>query len=175
MNPRPPKVSIIVAANQFGAIGAGGTIPWHFKEDLQHFKAFTQDKPILMGRKTWESIPGKLPGRQVCVLTRDPLGYDTKLGTDWVSASLPAMLRFFEKKDELVICGGQRLYEECIAFADEVQLTRVTTANNKAADFDTFFPLERLQADFDIVEHRTQDLVDKKGNRLEAFEVWRRK
>ena len=66
------ELFLVVAVARNGVIGAGGTLPWHLPADLRHFKALTLGKPMVMGRKTFESLPGLLPGRRHIVLTRDP-------------------------------------------------------------------------------------------------------
>ena len=66
------EVFLVVAVAENGVIGNAGTLPWHIPADLRHFKALTIGKPMIMGRKTFESLPGLLPGRRHIVLTRDP-------------------------------------------------------------------------------------------------------
>ena len=69
---KSPPVTIVVARAQNGVIGRGGKLPWHISEDLKRFKALTMGSVMVMGRKTFESLPGLLPGRRHIVLTRDP-------------------------------------------------------------------------------------------------------
>lgn len=66
-----PKIILILARADNGVIGDDGALPWHLPADLRHFKSLTQGKPMIMGRKTFDSLPGLLPGRRHIVLTRD--------------------------------------------------------------------------------------------------------
>src|SRR3970040_1587270 len=70
-----PRVYLVAAVAAKGTIGANGTLPWHLPEDLKHFKALTLGHPVIMGRKTWESLGKALPGRKIIVVTRAP-GYE---------------------------------------------------------------------------------------------------
>ena len=67
-----PEITLVVARADNGVIGKDGGLPWHLPADLKHFKALTMGTPMIMGRKTFESLPGLLPGRRHIVLTRDP-------------------------------------------------------------------------------------------------------
>lgn len=126
-------ISIIVAAATNNVIGAGGQLPWKLADDLRRFKALTMGKPIIMGRRTWESIGRPLPGRQNIVLTRRPdLTAD---GCD-VVATPAAALRVAANTAEIMIIGGSQVYALFLPKASRVYLTRVH------ADIagDAFFP-----------------------------------
>jgi len=75
MTDASPKIYLVAAVASNGVIGANGQLPWHFSEDLKHFKRLTLGHPVIMGRRTWESLPGALPGRDNIVVTSQP-GYD---------------------------------------------------------------------------------------------------
>ena len=85
-----PKLTLVVAVAKNGIIGRDGVLPWRLSSDMKRFKAATMGKPVLMGRKTWDSLPKKpLPGRQNLILTRDA---DFKADGAWVYTDLAAML-----------------------------------------------------------------------------------
>jgi dihydrofolate reductase len=125
--------SLIVARARNGAIGMDNAMPWHLPADLAHFKRTTMGRPVIMGRRTWESIGRALPGRRNIVVSRTP-GF-TAPGAE-VVGSLEAAWRAVEKADEAFVIGGAQLYAEAMAQADRIYLTEV------AADVegDTFFP-----------------------------------
>ncbi|MCZ7591204.1 MAG: dihydrofolate reductase [Kiritimatiellae bacterium] len=127
------KVSIVVAIAANGVIGKGGQLPWYISEDLRFFKKVTMGKPIVMGRKTWESIGKPLPGRLNIVVTRQR---DFSAPGAIVVHSLAAALEHVSKEEEVAIIGGAQLYGETIPLADIIHLTEV----NASYDGDTFFP-----------------------------------
>lgn len=125
------KLSIIVAHNQQGIIGINGQIPWHIPEDLKRFKQLTMGKPIIMGRKTFESLGSKpLPGRLNVVVSPSKVqksDYDYELGVLWTD-SLRTALRWLELPndyEEVFVIGGERLYREAIPLADTIYRTVV--------------------------------------------------
>ena len=115
-------ISLIVAAAENGVIGRQGELPWRLSDDLRRFKAITMDKPIVMGRKTWESIGRPLPGRHNIVITRQP-GYAAE-GCDVVS-SVDAAVAASGDADEIMIIGGSEIYQLFLCRADRIYLTRV--------------------------------------------------
>lgn len=115
-------ISLIVAASTNNVIGAAGALPWHLSDDLKRFKAITMGKPIVMGRKTYESIGRPLPGRQnIVVTTQDNFVAD---GCDVVS-SRSAALEAAGDADEIMVIGGGEIYRLFLPLADCVYLTRV--------------------------------------------------
>ena len=126
-------VSIIVAADDHGGIGRDGGLPWHLPADLKRFKALTMGKPIVMGRKTWDSIGRPLPGRRSLVVSRQP-GF-TAPGAE-VFGSLEAALAAATSAPETCVIGGAEIYAQALPRAGIVHLTRVHTS----AGADTFFP-----------------------------------
>jgi dihydrofolate reductase len=123
------RLTLIVAIAKNGIIGAGGALPWRLSSDMARFKAATMGKPVLMGRKTWESLPKKpLPGRANLVLSRDP-NFKTEGG--WLYTDLAAMLAAGRAMaatsgvGELCVIGGARLYEMTLPLADRIVLTDV--------------------------------------------------
>lgn len=133
MTPTLPRLTLIVARDRRGGIGRDNTLPWHLPEDLQHFKASTLGHPIIMGRRTFESIGRALPGRRNLVVSRNP---------DWThagcerAASLQEALRMCQGQADAFVIGGGQLYAEALPVADRLLITEVDT--DAAAD--TFFP-----------------------------------
>ena len=124
-----PKLTLVVAVAKNGVIGRDGALPWRLSSDMKRFKAATMGKPVLMGRKTWDSLPKRpLPGRQNLVLTRDA---DFKAEGAWVYTDLPAMLAAARAMaeasgaDEACVIGGAQLYSAVLPQADRIILTEV--------------------------------------------------
>ncbi len=123
-----PKLSLVVARAQNGVIGRDGDLPWRLPSDLKFFKATTMGKPVLMGRKTWESLPFPLPGRPNLVLTRDT-GYEANNAE--VFNDLKDMVgRGYElaatmDADEVMVIGGAQLYQTLMPFIDRQYITQV--------------------------------------------------
>jgi dihydrofolate reductase len=115
-------ISLIVAASTNNVIGAQGELPWRLSDDLKRFKALTMGKPIVMGRKTWESIGRPLPGRQNIVITRQE-GYVAE-GCDVVD-SPEAAIEAAGDAAEIMIIGGSHIYDAFLPRADRIYLTRV--------------------------------------------------
>lgn len=126
-------ISLIVAASTNNVIGADGDLPWRLPDDLRRFKRLTMGKPIVMGRRTWESLGRPLPGRRNIVLTRQA-GF-TADGCDSV-ASPAAALSAAGDAEEIMIIGGSQVYELFLPKATRLYLTRV----HAVVDGDTFFP-----------------------------------
>jgi len=125
-------VTLIAAMARNRAIGLDGAMPWHLPRELRHFKAATMGKPIVMGRKTWESIGRVLPGRQNIVVTGNT-AYRAA-GCDVVHSLEDAAL--IARGDEVMIIGGGRIYAGALPFADRMILTRVDCE----PEADTWFP-----------------------------------
>jgi len=116
-----------------GVIGRGNELPWHLPADLQYFKKTTMGKPILMGRKTHESIGRPLPGRTNIVITRDS-GYQAK-GCVVVN-SIDAAMQAAGEQDEIMVIGGAEFYRQVLAHTSTIYLTRI----HASVDGDTVFP-----------------------------------
>jgi dihydrofolate reductase len=117
-----PMISLLVAASENGVIGRDSGMPWHLPDDLKHFKALTLSKPVLMGRKTFDSIGRPLPGRTILVLTRNP-GWSAPGVT--VVPDLEAALRAAGAAPELVVAGGAQVYALALPRATRIHLTRI--------------------------------------------------
>jgi dihydrofolate reductase len=126
-------VSIVVAADERNAIGRQGGLPWHLPNDLKHFKALTFGKPVLMGRRTWDSIGRPLPGRHNIVITRQP-----GLVIEGVTV-VDSLDRAFETAGdvpEACVIGGADIFRLALPRTDVVHLTRV----HAMCEADTFLP-----------------------------------
>jgi dihydrofolate reductase len=131
------EVFLVVAVARNGVIGRDGTMPWHLPADLRHFKALTMGQhgrgwPMIMGRKTFESLPGLLPGRRHIVLTHDP---------DWSEegaevAHSPAAAIALANAPHIAVIGGAEIYRQFLPLADRIEWTEV----DAAPDGDTRFP-----------------------------------
>lgn len=117
-----PNLSVIAAVADNGVIGIGNRLPWHLPADLRHFKRLTLGKPIIMGRKTWESLPGLLPHRTHVIVTRNP---DYRAEGGFVVHSLEEALDRFGDVDELMVIGGANLYAQALPLASRLYLTEV--------------------------------------------------
>ncbi len=124
-----PKLTLVVAIAQNGVIGRDGALPWRLSSDMKRFKAATMGKPVLMGRKTWDSLPRKpLPGRQNLVLTRDA---DFSATSAWVYTDLSVMLAAARAMaeaagvEEACVIGGAQLYNAVLPQAGRIILTEV--------------------------------------------------
>ena len=115
-------LTAVVAATENNVIGRDNGMPWHLPADLQHFKAVTLGKPVLMGRRTFAAIGRPLPGRRNLVLSRD-LGF-AAAGVETFS-TLEQALAAAGDVDELMIIGGQTVYELALPHVQRVHLTRL--------------------------------------------------
>jgi len=128
-------ISIIVAVAHRNAIGRNGSLPFHLGPDLRHFKETTMGKPLIMGRKTFESLPGgALPGRRNIVVTRQN-GYTAR--DIETAASLEEAIAMTREADETMIIGGGEIYRQAMPIADRIYLTEIDADADGA---DTFFP-----------------------------------
>lgn len=128
-----PFFSILVAMDRNRVIGNDGDLPWHQRADLQRFKRITMDKPILMGRKTHESIGRALPGRHNIVLTRDE-NYQPAEGCTVVQDMDIALL--MANSPEIMIIGGADIFAATLPRAQKIYLTEI----DAEVEGDTFFP-----------------------------------
>jgi len=133
------RVALMVAVAANGVIGRDNALPWHLPEDLRHFRRTTLGKPVVMGRKTFESIGRPLPGRPNIVVTGTP-GWQVEGVT--VTDSVPAALELArelaraEGVDELVVIGGATIYAAALPLAQRLYVTEV----HADVEGDTWFP-----------------------------------
>jgi dihydrofolate reductase len=116
------RIALVVAVADNGVIGRDGGLPWNLPDDLKHFKSVTLGKPVLMGRRTFESIGKPLPGRRNLVLTRGTLA--AAEGVE-VVASIDAALELVAREPELCVIGGAGVFEQLLPEATRIYLTRV--------------------------------------------------
>jgi dihydrofolate reductase len=128
-----PNLSIIAAIAENGIIGRDNKLPWHMPADLAHFKRLTMGKPIIMGRRTWESLPGLLPHRTHIIVTRDP-AYQARGG--FVVHSLRQAIDFAGDADEMLVVGGAKMYAQAMPIASRMYLTVI----HCCFDGDTVYP-----------------------------------
>lgn len=130
---KKPTISLIAAIAENRAIGIDNRLPWRLPADLRHFKRMTLGKPMVMGRKTWESLPGLLPGRPHIVVTGNA-NYQAEGCT--VAHSIEQALLAAGDVDEVMIVGGATFYQQMLPRADRLYLTLVHTR----VEGDAFFP-----------------------------------
>ncbi|MFT4195395.1 dihydrofolate reductase [Ottowia sp.] len=124
------KIGLIWAQARHGVIGKDGAMPWHLPEDLAHLKRTTLGHPVIMGRRTWDSIPARfrpLPGRDNIVVTRQADW--NEIGSQRAS-SLREALQKCEKSEQVWVIGGAQIYAQALPLANEVVVTEID------ADFD---------------------------------------
>ena len=162
------KISMIAAMAHDRVIGKDNQMPWHLPADLAHFKRVTLGKPVLMGRKTFESIGRPLPGRRNLVISRNP---DYQAEGIEVVGSVEAALALLagSSVEELMVIGGGHLYAEMLPSADCLYLTRI----DLAVEGDTRFPA------FDDGQWQRVDCeshsADEKNPHPHSFETWQRR
>jgi dihydrofolate reductase len=128
-----PRIYLLAAVASNGIIGANGELPWRLPEDLKHFKRLTMGHPIIMGRRTWESLKGPLPGRENIVITRNRR-YEAPGAA--VASSLEGALALCAGEPLVFVIGGSTLFEESLPIAAGLVMTEIYR------DFqgDTWFP-----------------------------------
>ena len=155
------SLSLIVARASNGVIGRDNTLIWHLSDDLKRFKSLTMGHPIIMGRKTFESLPGVLPGRPHYVLTGNK-SYRAPEGV-LLFHDVKSLLDALPEGENFVI-GGEHMYRELLPHADTLYITEV----RKAFEGDAFFP-EWNEKDWQLVEK-----TEGKGNIPHDFCTYKR-
>lgn len=167
-------ISMIAAMDENRLIGADNALPWHLPADFKHFKQVTMARPIIMGRKTFESIGRPLPGRKNIVLSRGKFQHDGVVTVKSIDEALHEASQTTDDNipSEVMIIGGANLYQQMIDKADKLYLTHVKTR----CEGDAWFPEvdmreweivsqqsvsadEKNNYDFDIVEYRRRATV----------------
>jgi dihydrofolate reductase len=161
-------LSLLVAADENNIIGKNNQLPWHLPDDLKYFKNLTWGMPILMGRKTFESIGKPLPGRKSIVITRNK---------DWQHEGVDVVYSLQEAIDvaasfdikEIFIIGGAEIFNTSFNTANRIYLTRI----HHGFDGDVYFP-ELALSDWQLVkEHHCA--ADEKNAYGHSFQVWERR
>jgi dihydrofolate reductase len=158
-------ISLVVAAADNGVIGRDNALPWHLPDDLKRFKRITLGKPVVMGRKTYESIGKPLPGRQNIVLTRDP-NY-RRDGVDVVN-DVAGAVRAAADQPEIMVIGGAELFALFLSRAARVHLTRV----HAEIPGDVFW--SPLDDSWRLVESE-QHAADERHAHAMSFELWEKR
>jgi len=157
------RITLIAAVSANGVIGADGRLPWRIPADLARFKALTMGKPMLMGRKTFESLPGLLPGRRHIVLTRDR-GWSAE-GAE-VAHGLQAALELAGDAADLAVVGGAEIYALALAHATHAEITEV---HADVAGDTLMPPLGPGWREVAREEHAAQQLADGSTRPAHAF------
>lgn len=134
---RKPTLTLVAAMAANRTIGVDNQLPWRLPEDLKHFKATTLGKPVIMGRKTWDSIGRPLPGRRNIVVTRQA---DWRADGAETAHSLEEALALAGAVDEACLIGGADLYRQALALADRLCLTEIARDYDGDAHFPVFDP-----------------------------------
>lgn len=128
-------ISMIAAVGKNLELGKNNDLIWHFKEDMKFFKETTMGHPVIMGRKTFESLPKALPGRKNIVISANP---EYKADGAEVVTSVEEAIKLAETEDtDAFVIGGGRIYNEFLPYADNLYLTEI---NAESPDADTYFP-----------------------------------
>ena len=161
------RISIIVAASENNVIGINNMLPWRLPTDLKYFKSTTLGKPIVMGRKTFESLGKTLPGRPNIVITRQA-GYQPEGA--YVVGSLEEGIEKAKSfgGEELFITGGSQIFEQAWSQVERIYLTRVYAV----VPGDAFFP-QLDGAEFELVSDERHE-EDEKNQYAFSFQVWER-
>lgn len=142
-------ISLIVAVAENGIIGDRNTLLWHIAEDLRRFKALTTGHPVVMGRKTYESLGRPLPNRRNVVITHS----DTEIAGCEVVHSLDEALALFPADEEVFVIGGAQIYAAALPIADRFYLTRVHHDYEGDTRFPDWNPAEWLLVASERFEH----------------------
>lgn len=161
-------ISLIVAIAQNNAIGKDNDLLWHISEDLKYFKKTTNAKTVLMGRKTWESLPFKPLKNRRNIVVSSQKDYAIS-GAELFNDTEMALEALKSEKDEVFCIGGASLYKALLPKADKLYITRVY----KDFEADVFFP--EIDENVWEVKRLSPMLYDKKEDVNFRFEVWERK
>jgi len=158
-------ISLIAAMAADRVIGMDNAMPWHLPADLAWFKCHTLNKPVIMGRRTWESIGRPLPDRLNIVISSQPSSVE---GVTWV-ASVEEALQAAGEAEEVMVIGGGRIYEQFLAQADKLYLTHIDAEVVGDTTFPDFEP-EEWQSTFSEFHD-----ADEKNSHSYCFEILERR
>ncbi|MDC0534604.1 dihydrofolate reductase [Francisellaceae bacterium] len=158
------KLSIIVAYDKNRGIGKNNTLPWCLKDDLKFFKETTANKPVIMGRKTYESIGRPLPNRRNIILSQQ----DLKIEGCEVYSDIKFALSQVQSVPEVFIIGGGNIYKQLISKVDALYITKVDTV----VDADAFFP-DWDEKKFELLSSKHFDKSEKNEFNFD-IEIWKR-
>lgn len=162
-------IALIAAVAANGVIGQDNHLPWHLPEDLRHFKQITLGKPLIMGRKTYESIGRPLPGRTNIVLTRQagwaPEGV---IVAEHLDQALTLARQAMREGHEIMVIGGEQIYRQALPLADRLYLTLVERDVPGDARFPDVDPAQWREVSRQVGHSDKEDLAF-------AFVVWERR
>jgi dihydrofolate reductase len=161
-------IALVAAMDEARLIGVGGRLPWHMPADMAHFRALTMGHPVVMGRKTYESIGGPLEGRENVVATMHP-EYSGGAGVWWTMALAPSIVSRASLGMDVFVIGGADIFTQTLPWADRLCLTRIRHTF-PAGDGAVYFP---DWTGFHLVQcvHRE---ADEKNPWAMDFERWER-
>lgn len=159
------QISLIIAKSQNNVIGLNNQLPWYLPADLAQFKSITMGKPIIMGRKTFDSIGKPLPGRRNIVISRDKT---LSIDDCEVFFSIDAALDTLKNEKEIMIIGGANIFSQTLPFAHKIYLTVI----EEDFEGDTFFPQLNLDEWKLIADEK--HLPDEKNKYIYSFQVYTR-
>ena len=160
------KISLLVAASQNWVIGREGDLPWKLSSDLKRFKRLTMGHPIIMGRKTYESIGRLLPGRTTIIVTRQA---DYAVEGATIAHTAGEAITACDGAEEAFVVGGAEIYKLLLPWAERIYLTKVHVM---IPDGDTFFPLVDF-SEWDL-EQDEEIPADEKNQYATRYEIWDR-
>jgi len=156
-------ISISVAVAKNNVIGKDNKLLWHISEDLKRFKNITSNKKMIMGRKTFESLPGILPNREHIIITRDQ---NFKVDSDKVTIvnDLNSLLEKYSScEDEIFVIGGAEIYNQLLPYTHKIYLTKI----DEAFEGDTYFP--EINYDEFNTEYTSEQFIDEKNGLAYTF------
>ena len=158
-------ISLIAAIGKNNELGKGNTLLWHMPADMKFFRDTTRGHAVIMGRKTFESLPGVLPNRRNVVITRDK-SY-LRDGVDVVHSLEEALNLFKGKNEEIFIIGGAEIYKQSMSIADRLYITHIDAEEK---DADAFFP-EIIPIVWNEVSHEEHE-ADEKNKFAYTFSIY---
>lgn len=159
---------IIAAVAKNRALGKNNQLPWHLPNDLMRFKRITTGRTIIMGRKTFESLPGQLPNRRHIVLTRDE-SYRGGSSDVVIVHSIPELLKMLDPSTENFVIGGGEIYAQLLPYCDKMYLTII----DQEIEADTYFPVFD-EDEWEII-HEEPGMVDECNPLPHRFITYQRK
>ena len=156
-------ISISVAVAKNNVIGKDNKLLWHISEDLKRFKQITSNKKMIMGRKTFESLPGILPNREHIIVTRDE-NFNVDSDKVTIVHDLNSLLEKYSKcEDEIFVIGGAEIYKQLLPYTQKIYLTKI----DETFEGDTYFP--EINYDEFKTEYVSEQLIDEKNSLKYTF------
>jgi len=151
-------ISISVAVAKNNVIGKDNKLLWHISEDLKRFKQITSNKKMIMGRKTFESLPGILPNREHIIVTRDE-NFNVDSDKVTIVHDLNSLVEKYSKcEDEIFVIGGAEIYKQLLPYTQKIYLTKI----DETFEGDTYFP--EINYDEFKTNYVSEQLIDEKNS-----------